>query len=109
MVELPRVAEVAGDCLFDFIFLTHQPHHEEKAHHGGHEIRERDFPGASMVTMATMLFLLYDDRLGFVSHGLLLLRFVAGFFQFRESGANLGKQSATGELNRDDARYSFVE
>ena len=46
-----------------------QPHQEEEGHHRRDEVRVSDLPGAAMSAGATLLDLLYDDRLlGIVTH-----------------------------------------
>ena len=37
-----------------FVRRTDQPEHEEQSHHGGHEIREGDFPGAAVAAVAVV-------------------------------------------------------
>ena len=109
LVKLAGIAEIAGDRFFHVVFLANQPHHEEKAHHGGHKVGKGDFPGAAVVTAVAMLLSFDYYRLDFVSHGLLLLRFVTGLFQFIEPGADFGIQRASSKLDGNHPRHSFME
>ena len=59
--ELHRI-EIAGDDGFGFLVgRVDDPEHKKERHHRGHEIRERDLPGAAMMAMAADDFLLDDD------------------------------------------------
>ena len=56
--------EIVGEThLLLFRRRVEQPQQQKEGHHGGHEVGVGPFPGAAMVCVATLLDLLYDDRL----------------------------------------------
>ncbi len=80
------------------------PQHEKKSHHRGHEIGERDFPGAAVMLLFVRAMALDDDDFG-VSLG---HRCRSGL----ERGKQLGPGAKFGDdlrrIGLDDGFYPFV-
>ena len=59
--QLDRV-EVAGDRRLGLLVGgADQPHHEEEAHHGGHEVGKGDFPDAAVMRLIMVAMRMPDD------------------------------------------------
>src|ERR1044071_2825961 len=75
------IVEITGDGFFLWIIRRgHKPHQQEKRHHRGHEVGERDLPGTAVMAVPVAFFLFDDDGLHRRAHAGSLILFATNVF-----------------------------